>query len=587
MSEAQNAKPSPDSVPAGNGLSERWLEAHSELAALAVVALGLALRIRAAYGTFLNPDEALHYFIANRASWGLMYQASLTMAHPPLLICLLYVWRQVGSSEFVLRLPSVLAGTAFCWVFFKWMMRIFGQAAAWVGLIFVTLLPPMVSLSAEVRQYELLLLFAISGAYFLERALAENSAGFMLASFVCLYLAMLSHYSGFLFAAAIGLYSLSRILDRGTAPGLRVAWGAGQMGALGIAVALYASHIAHIRGTTMAEGALDSWLYKSYLHSGQNPLLFVLARSFSVFQYIFGQRVIGALLALFFAAGIVFVLRGNISLPKRGPTLQQSAALLVLPFAVNCGAALVDAYPYGGTRHCVFLVVFATAGIALCLVKLTRERIMRGSVVAILLVLLCWVSPSIFHPSIARADQKQAQMQRATAFIREQISSSEPIFVDYESGLLLGHYLCEQRPTLYDDSLAGFLVFRCGEHQIISTNHDLWAFTPQIFLSQWSDLMRSGQFKAGDTVWVGQAGFSVTLDDDLRREFSDFQDLQTKAFGKNIRLFRIVAGRPMPIPTPCFANQEAKTRFARLFRLHIHYVDDGGFRIQNTVQFDL
>jgi len=49
---------------------------------------------------------------------------------------------------------------------------------------------------------------------------------------------------------------------------------------------------------------------------------------------------------------------------------------------------------------------------------------------------------------------------------------------------------------------------------------------------------------------VSQAGFNVTLDDDLRKEFPDFHDLQTQAFGKNIRLFRITLGRPMPNTTP-------------------------------------
>ena len=549
MSPSQNVRLTVEPA-SGNSPIESWLEAHSDLAALAVVVLGLALRVRAARGTFLNPDEALHYFIANRASWALMYQASLTMAHPPLFFFLLYFWRHVGSSEFILRLPSVLAGTAFCWVFFKWMTGILGRAAAWIGLIFVIALPPMVTLSAEVRQYELLLLFAVSSAYFLEKALAQKSSSLMLASFVCLYLAMLSHYSGFLFAAAIGIYSLLRVLDRGITTNLRGAWIAGQMGTLGLGVALYLTHIAHIRGTIMAEGAFDTWLYKSYLHPGQNPLLFVEARSFSVFQYLFGQRLIGDLAGLFFITGIVLLLRGNVWLPNSGPTIRQAAVLLIAPFAVNCAAALADAYPYGGTRHSVFLVIFAIAGVSLCFARVTQDRLTRGVAIATLIVLLCWAFPSIFHPYIARADQSRAQMQKAIAFVREEIPASDPIFVDYESGLLLGHYLCAQRPISYDGSLPGFLVFQCGGHRIISTNHDLWFFTPQSFLSQWSNLIRSGQFNPGDTLWVSQAGFNVTLDDDLRKEFPDFHDLQTQAFGKNIRLFRITVGRPMPNTTP-------------------------------------
>jgi hypothetical protein len=60
--------------------------AHHEFVIAAIVALGFVQRVRAEWGTFLNPDEALHFFIANRSSLALAYKASLTMAHPPLLI---------------------------------------------------------------------------------------------------------------------------------------------------------------------------------------------------------------------------------------------------------------------------------------------------------------------------------------------------------------------------------------------------------------------------------------------------------------------------------------------------------------------
>ena len=219
--------------------SEIWLDAHSDLVVLVALVLGFGLRLWAAWGVFLNPDEALHFFIANQSSWALAYQASLTMAHPPLLILLLYAWRNIGTSELMLRLPAILAGTAFCWIFFKWLNRLFGKSVALTGLIFVSLLPPLVLLSAEVRQYEFLLLFIISAAYFLERALVENSAGFMLLSSAFTCLSMLSHYSSFLYAAALGVYSLWRIVSRKPAARVVMAWIGGQTLAVGLATVLY------------------------------------------------------------------------------------------------------------------------------------------------------------------------------------------------------------------------------------------------------------------------------------------------------------------------------------------------------------
>ncbi len=532
---------------AWNDSFESWLEAYSDLAALALLGLGFVFRVRAAWGVCLNPDEALHFFIANQSSWALAYKASLTMAHPPLLIFLLYVWRSAGTSEFVLRLPLILAGTAFCWVFFKWMNQLFGKSVALTGLTFASLLPPLVLLSAEVRQYELLLLFAISAAYFVEKAFAANSAGFMLLSSAFTYLSMLSHYSGFLFTAALGIYTLWRITTRTTAARVVMAWVTGQAGALGLAIFLYKTHISRIKGTTMAEQAFESWLRKSYYHPGHGgPLVFIVVRSFSLFQYLLGQSVVGDIAGLMFIAGIVVLLWKRVSLLNSGPTIHQLAVFLILPFAINCLAGFFDVYPYGGTRHSVFLAMFAIPGISLCVAGITKQRKLWGIVAAALIGLLGFAFPSVRHPYISRTDQQRGQMDHAVRFVQEELPPAAPIFVDYESGIMLGHYLCEQKQVVYDNSIPGFLVFDCGGHRIVSMLHDLWAFTPQTFFQQWRDLVHNGNFQPGETVWVGQVGWIVTLDDTLRRKFPEFHDLQTSSFGNNIRFFRLAVGQPMP-----------------------------------------
>ena len=550
--EDRRLRPPETDRPAPGRSVELWLDGHSDLAAFILLVLGFVLRLRAAWGTFLDPDEALHFFIANQPSLILAYKASLTMAHPPLLILMLYGWRNLGTSEIVLRFLPILAGTAFCWVFFKWLSSLFGKSVALTGLLFASLLPPLVLLSAEVRQYELLLLFAISAAYSVEKALATNSAGFMLLASAFLCLSMLSHYSAFLFAAALGIYSLWRIVSRPTSATVVMAWAVGQAAALGLASFLYVSHISHIKGTTMAEQAFDSWLRKSYFHSGEGSrLVFILARSFSVFQYLLGQFVVGDIAVLLFIAGVVFLLRKKISPPRPEPTAPQLAVFLILPFAINCVAGLLDVYPYGGTRHSVFLAIFAIAGISLCMAGITQQNKLRSIAMAAAIVVLCFAFPSVRHPYIPRADQKLEHIEQAVRFVRDQIPPTAPLFVDYESGIVLGHYLCEQKPIAYDNSIPNFLVFNCSGHRIVSVTHDFWAFTPQMFLLQWNELVRNGDFHPGETVWVGQAGWIVNLDDSLRQEFSEFRGLRTTAFGKNIRFFEIAVGQPMlPVVAP-------------------------------------
>src|SRR5580700_9551435 len=224
------------------GKKNKWFESRTTQAAALITLLGLLARLWTASGTFLNPDEALHFRLANQLSLALAYKESLTAAHPPLLIVLLYFWRALGTSELWLRLPSVLAGAVFCWMFYKWLSQAAGSLSGLIGLLLVALLPPLVQIGAELRQYSLLLAFLASALYFLDRAFAENSTIRVVAFSVCLYLAMSVHYSAFWFAAALGIYALVRIFTEHPSARLVAAWTIGQLGGIALAALFYKTH---------------------------------------------------------------------------------------------------------------------------------------------------------------------------------------------------------------------------------------------------------------------------------------------------------------------------------------------------------
>ena len=75
----------------------RWFDSHPQRIVGLVLGFGFLLRLRAAWGTFLNPDEALHFLTGNGSSWLVAYQASLDTAHPPLLFLVLHLWRHLGT----------------------------------------------------------------------------------------------------------------------------------------------------------------------------------------------------------------------------------------------------------------------------------------------------------------------------------------------------------------------------------------------------------------------------------------------------------------------------------------------------------
>jgi hypothetical protein len=526
---------------------ESWFERHSNRLALAILllAVGLAVRLGIAWGTFLNPDEALHYLIANQSSWRTAYQASLTTAHPPLLILLLYFWRRLGDSEFVLRLPSVLAGTAFCWAYFKWLTSAFGRTAGWIGLVLATFLRPMISLSAEVRQYMVMLFFLASAAYLVERALARKSAGSMLLSSICLYLGLFSHYSGFLFAAAIGAYGLLRLLRERFPLGVIVAWISSQVGILGIAIFLYATHVSKQKGSTQAMQATEEWLRKSYYHPGHDSLLlFVLGRSFGVFQFVMGQLAVGDVAGLLFLGAVILLLmRKGVNTQNR--SARQLGVLLLLPFVLNCAVALMRFYPYGGTRHCVFLAIFGIAGVSFILARWVRQQTARGVGVAILLVSVSNVFGAPHRPYMLRRDQSLQQMNQAMNAIRSKVPQSVPLFVDYQTSLLLSHYLCPQRPMAFDNSITNLQAFDCAGYHVISADPHTWRFDAQTFESKWNELVRTYNLKPGDKVWVIQEGWDIKLAAELRNQFSELRSLRSESFGGNITMFELTVNQAM------------------------------------------
>jgi hypothetical protein len=536
-----------------------FIDAHPDLIALIVVAVGLVLRIHAASGTFLNPDEALHVTVADQHSFVEAYKASLSLAHPPLLILLLYFWRQMGSSEFWVRLPSVITGALFCWFFFKWLKITLSSVAAITGLMFAALLSPLVALSAEVRQYSLLLLFMAAAAYLLELTLSNSSAWGMTLSGVCVWLALLSHYSGFIFAVAFGIYGGLRLLSGRPPRGVVTAWLAGEAGVAALALFLYRTQIAVLKSSTLAQQAASDWLRKSYFHPGQDNLpAFIFGRSFAVFQFIFGQQLIGLVGGLMFVAGIVLLLRRRTNAGRaRRPSLQNDqisvpawhfVVFLVLPFVISCTLAIAGRFPYGGTRHSIFLAMFALAGVSMFLVKGTRNQPIYAIVFAAGIVVLCYIFGFHHQPYMTRHDQSRVQMSQAMNFLRQQVPASDPVFVDYQASLLLGHYLCEQKPVRTESS--GFDVFDCASHHIISTTDSprLWSFTPRAFPQYWDDLARTRRLKPGTNVWVVQAGWGASIASDLPRVRPDLNPSPVESFGRNITIFRLTVATAVSRP---------------------------------------
>jgi Dolichyl-phosphate-mannose-protein mannosyltransferase len=532
------------------GWIEWWLDAHLDGIALAVVAAGFLIRIFEATRSYLNPDEAMHYLILNQPSAFQAYKFSLSNAHPPLIFLLVYFWHFLGRSELMLRLPSVLAGTAFCWAAYKWIKTIFGRAAALIGVIVCAFAPALIALSAELRGYALLLCCIGAALYFLERAFEEKSeeksarqmwyfSGF-------LYLAILTHYMAVFFTVALGLYGLARIADSRLPRKAVVAWAAGQAGALAIYAFLYVTHISKLKTN------ISSWAMpfdSAYFHWGDgNIFSFTLAKTLDIFLFLFGQRLVAGAMLVFFLAGVTFLFARDLASRGGSAGPRRFGILLLLPFVTVWGASLAGIYPYVGSRHTVFLAPFAIAAASFALAAISRQRLWAGLLLASALMAVANLPRASADPSgipveggMPGGSDSSALMAAAMNHIEHSISRGSVILVDAQSDLPLSYYLCGPKMIIPEDTYqSDYFRFDCNGYSIISLH--LWKLIEGSFSSQFKRMALANGLKPGDRIWIFQAGWGENLGVELPKRDPKFRCLAPSVFGENISVFPVVVG---------------------------------------------
>lgn len=577
--------PRQKNLPSRFGRLESWLAGHLDTVALSVVAVSLVIRLERAWTTCFNPDEALHYLLADQASLGNVYQASLSNAHPPLIFFLLYGWLSLGHSEIWLRLISVLAGTATLWAVYRWLGAALGRVQGLIALLIMAFAPTTISLSVEVRGYAVLLFFMAMSLWLLEAAIAGKSGWRMTLSGMFLYLAILTHYSAAWFTLAVGLYGLWRIA-RGDLPA-RPAWlWAGlQAGAAALYGFLYVTHISVLRHSVIAQEASARWLEGSYFHWGHDSLLaFTLWGTGGAFAFMFASRVLAVAAILLFLAGVALLI---IELrPNAVSSLRPGfGGLLLLPFAAAYTAALMGLYPYGASRHIVFLMLFAVAGISHVLAAAARHRIAWVLLPAALLAPLWLAAPQPASRSLRSEDQRRELMAGAIKYLRSQVRSGETVFTDYQTAALLGYYLGRDYPSpqsvsdfrrewkldadpdraggsppapipgtgppaaaengwrpgpLFDAPQRHFLVHRYSGIQVVVS--DRWSPDAGEFEAEFSHMRQAFGLNPDRPVWVMDAGWGDSLGVQLTTAFPGIRFPNWRAFGRKIVIFQMPAG---------------------------------------------
>jgi hypothetical protein len=511
-------------------------------APLLLVLAGLVVRLAGAYSKFLNADEAMHYLLAMQPTLAEVYRASLGTAHPPLLIIFLHYWGMISRAEFFLRLPSVVAGTAAGWFVYCWLRDVADRTTALIAMSLLLFSPALIYTSAEVRQYALLLGFMEATLFLLDRAFMSGSSGLMLASATTLYLALLTHYAALIFAASVGVYGLVRIADIRPKALLVAAWAAAQAGCVTIAAVLWKTHISLIRHRALTQDVAQSYLRDSLFHRGQeNALVFLARANLRLFHFLFSQGAVSALGLLLFVVGIVMLLRTRGPDDRGGrPSARQLGILLLLPFMINCAAALVGAYPYGGTRHDSYLAIFAMPAVAFAVARWRPSQWWTRPLAIATALAICNFTVAPAGSYIKPKNQNKELMGRAVAYLRGEAAPGSIILTDYESGLLLSYYVCGTDITHTGELSGYFYISRCGEYQSASLVPRLWVFRAATFPMQLQGLAKVPLW--GHEVWLFQAGFIVDREPELQAMLGRYGCGSPRKFGENIVVCRIEAG---------------------------------------------
>lgn len=509
-----------------------------------LVAAGFLLRLGNAAYRFLNADEALHYLLSLQPSLAATYRATLTTAHPPLLIVFLHYWGMLGRSELFLRVPFVIAGTLFCWVVFCWLKRVRDEATALFALVLLLFSPALIVLSAEVRQYPLLLLFCACSLYLLDRAIEESSPRFMLAASLFLYLALLTHYSSLIFALTVGVYALIRFVGKASKT-LVLTWALAQAVALALIAYMAVHHISKIKSSGLENSILGTYLRRSVLQPGQNPLAFIARSNLRLFHYFFSQAAVGAVALALFLIAIALLFRGGSKVRSTQlPSDRQFAVLLTLPLVVNCILAVLKAYPYGGSRHDAYLSIFALSAVAIALARWNpRLQPAKPALIGVVLA-ACNLFPTPQGEYIRLKDQSRKLMTDAIASLRA-LPPESTILTDDQGGLLLSYYLCNnvRVAQIEQPHFELFMRATCGDKSVISLDPDLWIFKAETFPETLRSAQRTYSLTPGTPLWFFQAGWFIDKERSLREELGGYGCSNPQNFGRNMLLCRIAVPR--------------------------------------------
>lgn len=152
-------------------------------------------------------DEAFTYFLAKNPVPNLLL-ASASDNNPPFYYIFLHFWMKLGQTEFFLRFPSLVFGTASIFVVYLISNKIVTHKTAVVTSLLTTTSPLFIYYSAETRMYSLWFFLTLILVYLFLKILENPKTRYYLSFTLFYILSLYTHYFTLFITAGLGFFLL-------------------------------------------------------------------------------------------------------------------------------------------------------------------------------------------------------------------------------------------------------------------------------------------------------------------------------------------------------------------------------------------
>ncbi len=378
------------------------LERYHWVAALLLVGLGLALRLGSFDEYWVNADEGI-YLNAASGDWARLQDLILTNAHPPLFYLILFGMSVLSDDYVWLRIPSLLCGCLAILAVHLLARRIAGWPAGLFAAGMLAISPAGIMLSQVIRPYSMLLASLSFAIWLLLCELTEPQRRQRIGYVLLICSSLLLHYSAIILlpgiAACILLARVSGQIDGARFRQLSLL----QLPAALITAGLILLHIVpELMGSELQALARDDgWLegfYPASFDAVWEDLLGILA-------YCFGSELIGSALLLFLIGLLM-------------PLAQARSAVLGLllgSLLAAIGLAAFGLYPFGPTRHAIYLMPLLLLSMSLVIGRAYALGLRRAwplDLCILLILLFPGISNSLLGAQEVEVSMRQEQRLR-------------------------------------------------------------------------------------------------------------------------------------------------------------------------------